>query len=304
MLQFRQLEAFRAVANCGNVTLAANQLGISQPAVSRLIANLTKSLNFDLFVRDGGRLVPTQEARFLIGEVDRLIGGMRNIEKLSQEIQERKVGHLRVACLPGFATTHLPLIIARFLKERPGVTMALEPDRPERILDWIISHQYDLGITADDKPHAVIESIPVMMRTVAILPPGHRLKDKEEITPRDLDNEPFIHSRRSSAFYALIETAFKSSGARLNPLMETRQFGPACRIVAAGVGVSIVSIIDALEYEREGLIIKPFKPVVPHRLAILYPTHTPRSVITMEFIDMFLKSLEPYTLSKIETRAR
>ncbi|MCV6574775.1 MAG: LysR substrate-binding domain-containing protein [Cohaesibacter sp.] len=296
MLQVRQLEAFRTVALTGNVTLAGQQLGISQPAVSRLINSLAQTLGFPVLVREGGRLVPTHEARFLLDEIDRVMAGLRNIEQMSKEIHQRKVGHVRVACLPGFATTHLPGVIAQFLKERPGVTLALEPDRPERIMDWIISHQYDLGITADYREHPVIESIPLMMRTVAILPPGHPLQDKEQITPKDLDGEPFIHTRRVSHFFNLVKTAFDASGARLNSLIETRQFGAACRIVASGVGVSVVSIIDALEYEKEGLIIKPFAPIIPHEVHILYPTHTPRSMVTMEFIDMFVSSLNEYQI--------
>ena len=303
MLQIRQLEAFRAVATTGSVTKAAHQLDISQPAVSRLIGALSQKLGFAILAREGNRLVPTQEARFLLDEVDRVLAGLRNIEKVSQEIHQRKVGHLRIACLPGFATTHLPKLIAQFLKDRPGVTLALEPDRPERILDWIISHQYDLGITADHVDHPAIESIPLLMRSVCILPPDHRLKHKEQITPKDLDNEPFIHTRRTSAFFNLVKTAFDASGAQLNALIETRQFGAACRIVSGGVGVSVVSIIDALEYEDEGLIIKPFSPIIPHKLAILYPTHTPRSVITMEFIDLFVKSLAPYSLTNLEPHA-
>jgi DNA-binding transcriptional LysR family regulator len=187
-------------------------------------------------------------------------------------------------------------VIASFLKERPGVTMAVEPDRPERILDWIISHQYDLGISSDHLEHPAIETMPLMMRSVCILPPGHRLCGKEQISPRDLDGEPFIHTRRNSDYFNILRAAFAASGARLNPLIETRQFGLACRIVAGGVGVSVVSIIDALEYVHEGLVIKPFTPVLSHKLSILYPTHTPRSVIAMEFIDLFLKTIEPYRL--------
>jgi DNA-binding transcriptional LysR family regulator len=59
-----------------------------------------------------------------------------------------KAGHLRVACRPGFATSHLPDTIAKFMAERPGVTVTLVPDRPERILEWIIGEQYDCGIAA------------------------------------------------------------------------------------------------------------------------------------------------------------
>ena len=54
---------------------------------------------------------------------------------------------MRIACLPGFATSHLPSVLSKFLAQRPGVTVTLEPDRTERIQEWVIGQQYDCGIT-------------------------------------------------------------------------------------------------------------------------------------------------------------
>ena len=134
-LRLRQFEALMAVIQTGSVTNAAKELGISQPAVSRLLSDLGQTLGFSLFDRRDGKLVPTQEVRFLQSDIQRLLDLMDQIGVVSQSITERKAGHIRIACLPGFATSHLPEVIASFLKDKPGVSVTIEPDRPERILE-------------------------------------------------------------------------------------------------------------------------------------------------------------------------
>ena len=76
MIRLRQLEAFRAVMHAASVTQAAEVLRISQPAVSRLIASLEQDLGFALFSRRRGRLLPTPESTFLLGEVERAISNL------------------------------------------------------------------------------------------------------------------------------------------------------------------------------------------------------------------------------------
>ncbi len=299
-IRLRQLEAFRAVARTGSVTRAAASLKISQPAVSRLLGHFGDTVGFDLFQRRDGRLVPSQEARFLLGEVDRLLDSLHHIEELTKDITDRKAGHLRIACLPGFATSHLPGVLADFLKPRPGVTVSLEPDRPERILEWIIGEQYDFGITDGFSGHPAVQSETLDMRTVCILPVGHPLVSRSEIWPEDIANEGLIHTRRDSAFFRALEGTFQQRGIMLNSLVEVRQFTAACMLVAQGIGVSVVSELDAQAYQTcgggKGLVSKPFRPSLPHRLTLLHPTHTPISMITLEFMEAFRDSLKPYLL--------
>ena len=293
-LRLRQLEAFKSVAQLGSVTLAAEHLGISQPAVSRLLSSFSDSVGFDVFDRRGGRLVPTQESRYLLGEVGRLLDSLEHIERLTHDLTARKAGHLRIACLPGFATSHLPTVLARFLKERPNITVTLEPDRPERILEWIIGEQYDCGITDGFSGHPAVISETVRMRTVCILPQNHPLADQSEIWPHDLRNERMIHTRKDSVFYRDLDACFSQHGVRIPSWIEIRQFTAACKLVSQGAGVSVVSEMDAREHEQQGLIIRPFLPGIEHHLAIVRPTHTPPSMITLEFIQTFVDSLAPY----------
>ncbi len=295
-IRLRQLEAFKAVAQLGSVTRAAEHLNISQPAVSRLLSSFSDSVGFDVFERRGGRLLPTQESRYLLSEVGRLLDSLEHIEQLTHDLTARKAGHLRIACLPGFATSHLPTVLTDFLKTRPAITVTLEPDRPERILEWIIGEQYDCGITDGFNGHPAVESQTVPMRTVCIMPASHRLAANVEVWPEDLASERMIHTRKDSAFYRDLDACFSQQGIHMQSWIETRQFTAACKLVSQGGGVSIVSEMDAREYESQGIVIRPFGPNIAHHLAIVRPTHTPPSMITLEFIQTFVDSLEPFRM--------
>ncbi len=293
-IRLRQLEAFRAVTRFGNVTRAAQALEISQPAVSRLISSFADSVGFTLFDRRDGQLVPTQEARYLLSEVGRVLESIGHLEELAGDLTARRAGHLRIACLPGFATTHLPGFLSRFLDTRPQVSVTLEPDRPERILEWIVGEQYDCGITDDFSGHPAVESQSVLVRTVCIVPKGHPLAAKSAIWPEDLADEKMIRGPRRSGFFRELEDIFDARGVEISTWVQTRQYASACLLVAEGTGVSVVSELDARAYEHTGLVLRPFLPSFPHRMAVVRPISSPLSMVAMEFIEEFLDSLKAY----------
>ncbi|WP_085868948.1 LysR substrate-binding domain-containing protein [Pseudoruegeria aquimaris] len=292
--KLRQLEAFHAVAETGSMTKAAERLGISQPAVSRLLADFSASVGFDLFTRSRGGLEPTSDSRYLLTEVRRILDSLKHLDDLRRDLTERTRGHIRVACLPGFATNHLPAMLVRFLKARPGVTLTLEPDRPERILEWIIGEQYDCGITDGFLGHPATHSQDLFVRSACILPKGHPLGAKEEITPNDLAGEKMIHTRRDSQFYQHLSRAFTDCGVEIDSLVEVRQFTTACTMVKEGLGAAVVSAIDAEAFRASGIVIRPFQPELFHRLSIIQPASGPSSPVVLDFIDEFVESLRPF----------
>ena len=297
--KIRQLEAFRAVAESGSITKAAQHLGISQPAVSRLVSDFSNSMGFDLFQRRRGILEPTSDSRYLLAEVRRLIDSLDHLEDLRRDLTERKVGHFRIACLPGFATSHLPGVLVGFLKDRPGVTVTLEPDRPERILEWIIGQQYDCGLTGDFSGHPATISQDLNVKSVCILPKGHAYGDREYITPSDLSSERLIHTRRDSWFFQELDHVFGVNNVEINSLVEVRQFTTACTMVKEGLGASVVSALDAENFRETGIVIRPFKPAIFHRLSIIQPASGPSSPVVLDFIDYFIESLQPFLAESV-----
>lgn len=293
-LRLRQLEALWAVSEHGSMTRGAAELGISQPAVSRLLADLSVELGFQLFERRDGRLVPTHEASFLMPDIGRALEIMEQISEVGRNITQMKAGHLRIACLPGFATNHLPKIVADFLNDRPGVTVTIEPDRPERILEWMIGEQYDFGITDGFDGHPAVQNEQIDIRSVCIFPTGHRLAELDIIEPADLAREGHLHTRRDSQFFRELNEAFLSRDVPIKTLVEARQFTAACELVCHGVGISVVSEIDAVAYTDRGLDFRPFRPSVPHRLSLVHPTLKRPSMIALEFMAAFRDSIAPF----------
>lgn len=293
-VRIRQLQAFQAVAQSGSYTGAARLLEISQPAVSRLIRALSEATGMTLFSREEGRSVPTPEARLLLAEAGRVLDMLGEFEKLHRGLRDQTAGQLRIACLPGFATTHMPTVLARFLEDRPQVRVTLEPDRPERLLDWVVGGHCEIAITADFAGHPAVQARRVPVRAVCILPPGHPLAAEPEVTPAMLRHENLIHTRADDPFHRTVLGAFETCGVTPNSKVETRQFGAACRLVAEGVGVSVVSELDAREFAHTGLAWRPFFPRVAHNLDVLHSRLSPSSRIGLEFIEAFVESLEPF----------
>lgn len=116
------------------------------------------------------------------------------------------------------------------------------------------------------------------------------------ITPTDLAGEPIIHTRKDSDFYQRLERAFQDEGVALQSRIEVRQFTSACELVCNGVGISIVSEMDAMKYAGRGLCLKPFKPSLSHPLSLVRPIHKTPSLITLEFMEEFERSLLPFVL--------
>ncbi len=294
MIRIRQLEAFRAIMITGGVTSAAGMLNISQPAVSRLITNLEQTLGFPVFQRRKGRLHPTPEAEFLFAEVERVFANLDHISQISHDILHQKTGHLRIACLPGFATSLLPRVVADFLTDRPDVTVSIQTRSSARVREWIAAQQYDVGIADEFEGHSAVEQESIIVRSVCVMAKGHRLSAREVIEPIDLEDEPMITNDRDHSFNHAVERKFEEAGVKLERRVEVRQFATACLLANRGVGASIVSAIDAAEYIDQGLVAIPFEPQVPFNLDLLYPVYHPRPLLLREFINQFKQALEPF----------
>lgn len=132
-LSFKALEAFHTVMRTGSTTAAAQELGLTQPAVSRLLASFETYVGFALFHREHGRLVATDEAQTLLNEADVAMGSLERLNLLAHNIKNTSVGSLKVVAPVSFAAGILADIIADFLKQYPNVTITLDSRSPDSI---------------------------------------------------------------------------------------------------------------------------------------------------------------------------
>jgi DNA-binding transcriptional LysR family regulator len=292
-MDYRQIEIFRAVIDQGSVTGAARILGVSQPAVSGSVTKLEKRLGFDLFRREGRRLVPTAEARQLHLEASRLLDEFGRLGVSVGEISAGLRGTLTIATNPGPAISWLPAVVAAFRRDRPQVRLRLLTRSSEEVRELASLSAFDLGLA--EAPFANAE--PVVKRyampRVVVLPRTHRLADYDVLTPELLDGENLVATIRSSWSWSNVARAFDLAGAVCHVVIECEFIAIALNLVAAGVGICLADPISAASI-GPSLIQRPFMPSTPYEVGLLAPAHGELTILAQAFAATLQAHITPF----------
>jgi DNA-binding transcriptional LysR family regulator len=286
MLQSRQIEAFRAVMLTGAITAAAATLGITQPAVSRLIRDLETALDLTLFDRRGNLVVPTAQARALLAEVERSFVGLSQIAAFAEDLRSGRGGLLRVAALPAMASGFLPRFVAGFSRERPRLRIMVDGLPSPLIRDRVAAGQLDVGICAFPFQRDALKVTPFHERAVVAMPANHPLSGREVIRPADLQDEPLILLTKFQHGLHPIEVALQSI--RRRSWIETPLSTIACVLALEGHGVAIVEPFSASDFVGRGLVLRALEPSLIVGTALIHSNERPLSLAAREFHDAFL----------------
>ena len=171
---FRQFQAFHAIIERGTVTAAAEHLGISQPAISNLLAQLERSTKLKLFERTRGRLVPTPEAQVLFDEIDTVVRGLDHVNQAVVDLQNQTAGQLQIATSHALAFGFMPAEIARFSAGRPNLTIAFQSQYSSKIQEWVTAGLFEIGICELPRTQRRPGAAPVHRRDLVRDPPLRR----------------------------------------------------------------------------------------------------------------------------------
>lgn len=284
-MKIRQLEAFRAVMIHQTVTRAAEALHISQPATTRLIADLEESVGFALFLRARGRLYPTPEAMSLNEEVMRSLVGVERIAQAADDIRTQQRGSLQIAAAPAIAISLLPHAIAEFVATRPDAHIALLMHSSRTVLDMVQGQRCDVGfpILSVDMSSTHGELL-IAARMVCAVPVGHRLSSRQVIRPEDLEGESFISHPKTIHTRLETDSVFAAHGVERQLRVECQVSMSICHFVEAGLGVSLVEAVTASVYRGDGVRFIPFEPAMKTNFSVLTPTNRKPSLLLQAFI--------------------
>ncbi|BBK41174.1 LysR family transcriptional regulator [Allostella vacuolata] len=284
-MNLRQIDAFRAVMECGSMTAAARVLGISQPNVSRLIAQLEAATGFPLFERRAGRLATTDDGNAFHAEVDRSHAGLRRLQQAASDIKAFKRGRLRIVTVPALGYGFLPRAIRAFRRDHPDVTISLQLRGSPTVIQWAGAQQCDIGIASNIAELAGIEAEPfAVLDGVCVLPAGHPLAALRTIGPRHLEGLDFVSLPLDDDVRGQIDQVFERHGVERVMSLETQYSATLCMLVAEGLGVSIVNPIALRDFAHRGLVARRFEPGVVFRSYLLQPRHRPHSRLAEAFL--------------------
>lgn len=292
----REIEVFAAVMSHGTTTKAADALNITQPAVSKILVQLTSKAGFPLFRNHRQRLIPTPEAHMLYAEVRRVFESVRGITAAAREIKELRSGRLNIAALPAFGLTLLPSIIASFTREYPEVAITVDIRSSSTIIQRASRNQLDIGVAAElnDETPSVVRRALVATPPVCIMPKGHALGRLSVIQPDDLEGLDFVSLGAGDPMRRQLDALCEDRGVKRSLKVEAALSDTCVNLVANRVGVAVIDRLSAWMAKDLPIEIRDFQPHLDVNLSVYRPWGTVASTVADTFIEHLIQSTRDY----------
>ncbi len=246
-----QLRTFCTVARLNSFSRAAEELHLTQPAVSAQVVALEDFLKVKLFDRVGKKISLSEAGQLVLKAGEAILGQVSQMRRDLDDLGEIRSGTLAVGASQVIGVYLLPGILAAFRQEYPAVELSVEIEPARRIVDMLMANEVDIGLVGEG---AAIDDNRIGVKPVfrdelvLIVPPGHVFAEMPGVKPASLTDMPFIFPHRDSASSESVLEQLGARGIRPNSVLELGNIGAVKRAVEAGMGISIVSRL-AVEHE-------------------------------------------------------
>lgn len=251
-MDLRQLHTFRMVVERGSFSGAAEELDISQPAVSFQIRALEESVGHRLLDRSGRRVALTEAGEITYRYTKRMMGIELELERELQELGDRIAGPLVLGSSTGPGELVLPRLLGRFAEAHPEVVVRLAVLDTQTVCDRVLEEELELGIVGAARQQRGLVFDPFMRdELVAIVLPGHRFAGRDRLTIAELVSEPLLVQQEGSGVRAVVEQAMRDAGIRDRDLNIAMELGLQQSVKAAVLDGFGITVISRLAVERE-----------------------------------------------------
>jgi DNA-binding transcriptional LysR family regulator len=249
-LTLRQIEVFNAVARLQNYTRAAEEMHMSQPAVSMQIKQLEASVGLPLFEQVGKKIHLTDAGQHMYGYGRNMADLLAEADAVFEAIKGVKSGRLIIS-VATTASHFATRLLAEFTKQHTGITISLDITNRESLQRQLENNEPDLVIMGQPPDGVEVDADAFMENPlVMIAPAGHVLAGKSSIPLTDIENESFVVREQGSGTRSAIERFFSRRDITFNTGIEMTSNEAIKQAVEAGLGLGIVSI-HTLELELE-----------------------------------------------------
>lgn len=245
------LRLFIHVAEANSLTGGARRASLSTAAASMRIKALEGQLGSRLFYRDSQGVELTPAGHDLLVHARAI---MRQVDYIKDEFShyaEGQSGHIRIFANTTAVSDFMPDVLARFLVNRPGVTVDLQERLTNDIVRGVIDGSTDLGVVAGPVTAKKLEVIPFNVdRLVLITPSDHLLAKRKSITFQETLNYPHIGLREGSTLFNFLRAQANEINSQLQMRIQVFGFESACRMISRGVGIGILPSSIAQRYAK------------------------------------------------------
>lgn len=286
-ITLRHLEAFRAIMMRRTVTAAADMLEVTQPVVTRLIAEFEERIGISLFERIKGRLVPTPDASLLFEDVHQSLMGIERIANTATNMHSLKLARLEIAAAPALALSFLPHAIASFAREHPDTLISMQTHSTNTVVDLVQSGRCDLGFAMLNMRKGRYGNSEVLVsgKMVGVVPTTHRLAQRVLLEPEDFDGEQFVSLAPLMTARTKIDALMLARNVQRRINVETQLSSAVIKLVEAGAGIGLIEPLTASAYSGGRLKFIPFQPEIVVDYSIVISQQMASTLILKPFID-------------------
>lgn len=283
-LEFRHIEAFRAVILHGGASSAARSLGLSQPAVSKTIAQAEHLIGFSLFDRRNGRLIPTMQAQLLYEQTESLFSTLERVNDIVARMAKGAMTPISIGVVPLLSMTLLPAVVRSGLVEH-GHTVAINATDSVTLTRQVAAGQLEFALVSamhdlDGVESAVLSLSPVF----CAVPVDHPLAAKSRIRLEDLDGEPYIGLSTSEEIQTGFDQLFQKHGVKPREVIRCPLMAAAVAIAEEGVGLTFVDAFGMRLAQRGTLRFIALEPACHIEYRAIWPQGMPPNFTRREFL--------------------
>lgn len=305
-MNINKLRIFHEVFVTGSITRAAERSYVSQPAASKMLANFEEEIGYKLFVRNNGKLIPTDEALYLHEEVYGILQGVNHLEDSIKRAKNSKTGRLRICTIFGPSYQFLPELIAEYMKDNPGVDVSLHLSGCSAIRQGIASGQYQIGLVDKAQSSSKHDSVAFDLPCYCAVPKDHPAAQLDVIHPKDLLDLSWITLDSENATTKALKRIYAEVGLPLNRTLEVHTTIHGLSFVNLGMGATLVDILNFRYFDKvfqlPNVVLKPFHPSVVEPLEVLTSNLSPLSGLAKDFYDALIRKLEIQTQLPPDTK--
>jgi molybdate transport repressor ModE-like protein len=270
MLDVKRLRVLQEVACRGSFSAAAEELYLSQSAVSQQIATLEREVGMPLLDRANGGPRLTAAGEALVGHAEAVIARLDEAERELSAIAGLEAGRLRIASFPSASATLVTGALSKFRGRYPGIDLHFSEHEPEDSLPLLRRGEIDVAVVFD-YPAIPAEGERDLERELLLtesmyvaLPTGHALADAATVSIAELADEPWLCSTRPSSCSELILVACREAGFEPRVEFESDDYSVLQGFVAGGLGVTLLPDL-ALASLRADVVVRPIVPEAAER---------------------------------------
>jgi DNA-binding transcriptional LysR family regulator len=286
----RRLQVFHTVARQLSFTKAAEQLFMTQPAVTFQVKQLEEHFNARLFERSHGRIALTPAGELVLDYAERILGLSAELDKRVSELTGAISGPLLLGCSMTIAEFILPRVLGEFKARHPQVQAHMTVANSETIENRVADYTIDLGLI-ESPPHlpGLHTEVCCDDELVMICAPGYPLARLKSVTAAQIAGEPYISRESGSGTRQFADNYFRQSGVLpedLNIVMELGSPEAIKGVVETGIGVAIMSSATVTKELKLGtLVALPLAPRLIRTMSIVYPREKFRSRLVSSFVE-------------------